>query len=262
LNDRISPYHNPFAAANATYDAILDIPLGFNFLRKPEDGFLDSGAYSALRLTITTGAVVPAASSPFGVPGATTTTVATLDISILRTKAGMYNNEAVKPLFVPYIKYVGARVPSNANTFFDIEAANDLALFGFILGHGTVARAPFDYVTAGSGLTSQADTITGVTFGDNVIPTLLDNKLLGSFQNERRIYMGDNWPISIPVVPNIPTAPLTGIYPHLFVKDGSVYGAYPTGNKSQVRLTYTGGGATTNQADLMVFGFRTKRRIF
>jgi len=262
INDRISPYHTPFAAANATYDAVLDVPLGFRFLRKPEDGFLDSGAYSALRLYITTGAVVPAASSPMGIPGATSTTVCTFDLSVIRTKAGMYNNVAVKPLFVPYIKYVGNRVPSNANQYFDIESANDLAIFGFVLGHGSVARAPFDFVVAATGLTAQTDAITSVSFGDNIIPALIDQKRLESFQHERRILMLDNWPISIPVVPNIPTAPLIGIYPHIFVKDGSIYGAYPTGNKSQIRLTYTGGGATTNEAALMIFGFRTKRRLF
>ncbi|MBU1122632.1 MAG: hypothetical protein KKF54_08095, partial [Candidatus Omnitrophica bacterium] len=36
------PWHTPVAAANAQYDAVLDIPLGFSNLRKPEDGYLDS----------------------------------------------------------------------------------------------------------------------------------------------------------------------------------------------------------------------------
>ena len=261
-NDRHCPWHTPVAAGNAQYDAILDIPFGFSFLRKPEDGYLDSGAYSALRLTITTAPFVPAVAGALGVPNAASTQVGTFDLSVIRTKAGFYNNAAVKPLFVPYIKYIGSRVPSNAQQYFDIESANDLALFGFMLNHGTIATAPFVNVAIGTGLTTEADTITGVTFGDNIIPNIVDNKRLESFRHERNRDFDEIFPWAIPVVPNIPTVSLIGKYNHLFVQDGSVYGAYPCGNKSQIRISYTGGGAGTNQADCMVYGFRTKRRIF
>lgn len=263
FNEKFCPWHTPVAAAAATYDAILDIPFGFHFLRKPEDGYLDSGAYSGLRLTITTGPYAAGAvAGDLGVSNAAGTQVATFDMSIIRTKAGMFNNEVVKPKFVPYIQYIGSRVPSNALQYFDIESAGDLALFGFMLCHGAVARNPFDHVTAGTGLTSESDAITSVTFGDNIISNLVDAKQLDSFRNERHRDFKEIYPFAVPVVPNIPTVSLIGKYNHLFVQDGSIYGAYPCGNKSQIRISYTGGGAGTNQVDAFVYGFRTKRRLY
>lgn len=263
LNDGHNPWHTPVAAAAAQYDAVLDIPFGFNFLRKPEDGFFDSGAYSALRLTLTTGPYAAGAvAGDLGVSNAAGTQVATFDMSVIRTKAGMFNNAVVKPLFVPYIQYIGSRVPSNTNMFFDIESANDLALFGFMLAHGSVARNPFDHVVAATGLTAETDGLTSVTFGDNIIPTLVNAKQVDSFRLERHRDFNTRWPVAIPVVPNIPTLSEIGKYNHLFVRDGSVYGAYPAGNKSQIRISWLGGGAGTNQVDGLIYGFRTKRRIY
>lgn len=262
-----NPWHTPVPAAvtGVTFDAIVDIPLGFSFLRKPEDGYLDSGAYSGIRLTITTGTPVVAGAGNFdmgiGNAGANAM-VCTMDMSIIRTKAGFYNNAQVKPLFVPYIKYIGGRTPSNVQTFFDIESANDLALFGFMLADGSVARQPFDHVVAATGLTAETDTITGVTFGDNIIPNIVDNKRLDSFRSERLKAFNVRYPLTAPVVPNIPSLSEVGKYVHNFVKDGSVYGAYPTGNKSQIRLSYTGGAAGTATVDALIWGFRTKRKLF
>lgn len=260
-----NPYHTPVVAAAATYDAVLDIPLGFPFLRKPEDGYLESGAYSALRLTITTGAYAAGAvSGDLGVSNAAGTQTGTFDLSIFRTKAGMYNNQAVKPLFVPYIKYIGSRVPSTTNPFFDIESSNDLALFGFLIAHGSVARNPFDHVVAATGLSAETDAITSVTFGDNIIPNLVDNKRLDSFIADRHKEMHYYFPVADAgsyTLGNIPTISRVGKYYYNFVPDGSVYGAYPCGNKSQIRLSYTGGAGGTAQADCIIFGFRTKRRV-
>ena len=261
-----TPWHTPVVAAAAQYDAILDIPLGFSFLRKPEDGYLDSGAYSALRLTITTGGYAAGAvPGDLGVSNAAGTQVATFDLSVIRTKAGFFNNASVKPLFVPYIKYIGSRVPSNGVQYFDIESANDLALFGFMVAHGSVARHPFDHVTAASGLSAETDGITDITFGDNIIPNILDRKMIDSFRNERHRDMNAVFPLADAgsyTLGNIPTISLTGKYFHLFVKDGSVYGAYPTGNKSQIKLSWNGGAGGTAQADGLVFGFRTRRKLF
>ena len=271
FNDRHCPWHTPLPVAitGLTMDAVLDIPFGYSFLRKPEDGYLDSGAYSGLVLTITTGVspVAGAVVSDFGVGNAgANAAVSTFDLSIIRTKAGMFNNAAVKPLFVPYLKYIGSRVPSNVSQYFDIESANDLALFGFFLGSGTLARSPFNMVTAASA-PAYADNITGVTFGDNIIPNIVDNKLLASFRLERERDFPAIYPLSAVVAPNIPTigsvaVPWAGIYHHNFVRDGSVYGAYPCGNKSQIRISYLGGAAGTAEVGAFIYGFRTKRRIF
>lgn len=262
-----NPWHSPVLAAvnGITFDAVLDIPLGFSFLRKPEDGYLDSGAYSGIRLTITTGTPIVAGAGAYdmgiGNAGANAM-VCTMDLSIIRTKAGFYNNAQVKPLFVPYIKYLGGRTPSNVQTFFDIESANDLALFGFMLADGSVARQPFDHVVAATGLTAETDTIAGVTFGDNIIPNIVDNKRTDSFRLERHRDFNTDWPFIARVVPNIATVTEIGKLVHNFVKDGSVYGAYPTGNKSQIRLSYTGGAAGTATTDALIWGFRTKRKLF
>ena len=258
-----NPWHTPVAAAAARYDAVLDIPLGFSNLRKPEDGYLDSGAYSALYLTLQTGAYAAGGvHGDLGVSNAAGTQVATFNLSIIRTKAGMFNNEVVKPKYIPYIKYIGSRVPSNTNQRFDLERADDLALFGFVLANGTVARNPFDHVVAATGLTAEADGITDVTMGDNIFPNIVDRKSLLAFRNERHRDMNENFPFAIPVVPNIPTVSLIGKYWHNFVPDGSIYGAYPTGGHSESYITYNGGGAGTNQVDCLVWGFRKKRRSY
>lgn len=260
------PWFDPFVVActGLTFNAVIDIPLGFSNLRKPEDGYLDSGAYSGLTLTITTGTNVVAGAGFFdlGVGNAgANAQVATFDLSIIRTKAGMFNNEAVKPLYVPYIKYIGSLTPSNTVQRFNIESAPDLALFGFGLCHGAVARAPFDHVTAATGLSSESDAITAVTFGDNIIPNIVDRKQLNSFQTERHRDFNEVYPVAPNAVPNIPTVSLIGKYFHNFVPDGSVYGAYPTANKSECYITYAGGGAGTNTVDCLLWGFRTKRRV-
>jgi hypothetical protein len=272
FNDKHCPWHTPtpLAVNGLVLDAVIDIPFGFQFLRKPEDGYLDSGAYSGLILTITTGIgpVAGAVQCDMGLGNAgANADVVTFDLSVIRTKAGMFNNAVVKPLFVPYLKYIGSRVPSNVSQYFDIESANDLALFGFFLGHGTVARTPFDFITVATGLSAWADTVTSVTFGDNIIPNIVDQKLLASFHLERERDFPAIYPLSAVVAPNIPTigsiaVPWAGIYHHNFVRDGSVYGAYPCGNKSQIRISYNGGAAGTAEVGAFIYGFRTKRRIF
>ena len=269
FNDRAAPWYTPFVVActGLTFDAVLDLPFGMNFLRKPEDGYLDSGVYSGLRLTIQTGTAVVAGAGnfDFGIGNAGANAMAvTFDMSIIRTKAGSVDNAAVKPLFIPYIKYGGSRTPTNTAgaQFIEVESANDLALFGFLLANGGVARFPFDHVTQATGLSAEIDSLTDVSFGDNIIPNLVDHKMLDSFRLERHRDFKEIYPVAVLAVPNIPVISLIGKYNHLFVRDGSVYGAYPCGNKTQIRVSWAGGAVATDQVDLLLYGFRNKRRLY
>jgi len=268
-NEQANPTHDNVTAANGVFMGVLDIPFAYYFLRKPEDGYLDSGAYSDLTLQITTGAVPGGAIiHDMGTFAATTTQTATIDISVIRTKAGMFDNQAVKPLFVPYLINLPSITPTNTNANFrggfPIESSPDLGLFGFIIKTGILS------VTAGVNgafnfhngtISTETDSINGVTFGDNVIPNLVDNKQLDSFRLERHRDFREIYPFTAPAAGFVPSVSLIGTYHHCFVRDGSIYSAYPTGNKSQIRLWWNAGTAG-EQADCILYGFRTKRRLY
>ena len=268
-NEQANPTHDNVTAANGVFMGVLDIPFAYYFLRKPEDGYLDSGAYSDLTLQITTGAVPGGAIiHDMGTFAATTTQTATIDISVIRTKAGMFDNQAVKPLFVPYLINLPSITPTDTNANFrggfPIESSPDLGLFGFIIKTGVLS------VTAGVNgafnfhngtISTETDSINGVTFGDNVIPNLVDNKQLDSFRLERHRDFREIYPFTAPAAGFVPSVSLIGTYHHCFVRDGSIYSAYPTGNKSQIRLWWNAGTAG-QQADCILYGFRTKRRLY
>ena len=247
LNDQVAPMHDEITVAPGVYVSILDIPFGMNFLRKPADSYFDSGAYSGLKLTIETGNL-----ADLGVDGQGTTLSVMMDMAIIRTKIGSIDKKETKPLIVPYIKYVGDRSGPGSDRWYDIERASDLALFGFIFAQGTTRIFPFDYTNVATGLHTRVDGVEGVTFGDNLNPRIIDNMMIPDFQaNRLQNFRFNDYAL---------LSPLVGIYHYLFIRDGSLYGAYPTGGKSEIKLWATI-LLQAAPADLLVFGFRTRRKI-
>lgn len=242
--DHCAPFHTPLlAAGNAQANAILDIPFTFPFLNRPEDTIFDSGRYSNLELQISTGTL-----ADLSVAGAVGFTAVTLGIEIISTLSAFYNDGAGKPVSLPYIGTYPL-VHVDVRPFWDLESSLDLGFFGFFIYCHDASGIPFCNVAAGS------DALTAVVLQDTV-RTWLNNIDFRSFQQERQKLLPFNLYAAIAAT-EIPTTEI-GMYPHLFVKQGSVNEVYPTGKKSAIQLRFTDATAT-NEADLCVFGMRALR---
>jgi len=57
-----APYHQEHLAAGGTFTSVIDIPLVYPFLNRPEDTIFASGRYGSVELQITTGRL------PFSLP--------------------------------------------------------------------------------------------------------------------------------------------------------------------------------------------------
>jgi hypothetical protein len=239
-----APFHTPLlAAGNAQANAVLDIPFCFPFLNRPEDTIFYSGRYSNLELQIATGTL-----ADLSVAGAVGFTAVTLNIEIISTLSALVDDGTGRPFALPYISTYPL-IHADIQRFWDLESSMDLGLFGFfIYNHDAIAQ-PFCCLAAGN------DHLTGVTFRDTV-RTWLNNIDFRSFQEERQKLLPFNLYAAITAT-EIPTLEL-GMYPHLFVKSGSINEVYPSGKKSLIRLEFTN-ATGTDEADLCVFGMRTLR---
>lgn len=235
LFNGVEPVYDNIAAASATYDAIIDIPFAQNYLARKEDTIIDSGRYSHLELQITLGGIADL----LGTPG-TDTNATTIDIALLRSKTTM--DERGKPFFLPYIKNLP---PFQAGTkgYADIESSDDLILFGFY----AVAHDLASWGTVGVPFTGDpADCLDQITWRNQVMP-FVDKSKLGWFKEERANFSNDR--------------AFTGVYPHVFTREGSFRNAFFTGGQSLLKFEIGSvlGSPTTPQVDLVVFGARTLR---
>ena len=249
------PVHDELALATAVYDAVIDIPLSHGLLARKEDLALDSGRYNSIELEITLGGVADLITA---VTGDTNTT--TVDISLCRNKSCF--EKSGKPLALPFIKSLPPR--RVADGYIEIESAEDLTLFGFIAcchsmdaGAGEVPcpGVPFSGISA--------DWLDDLTFRDNVI-SYLRLLQLDWFRQERRNYADVDHPDTVlAVAPGVtPDDTLRGIYPYVFIREGSIFNGYWTGQKSEVRLEWNPvalGGVIDPQVDVIIFGMREMR---
>lgn len=231
-----APVHTEIAAASATYPAVIDIPFSMPFLKRREDTMVLTDRYSSLELQLSTGSIADF----LGTPG-TATIAVTADIIAIRDKAGNEKDGFGEPIALPYINAYPQQAWATKDNY-DLESSMDLALFGWMAGVCTSPAAPW----AGT----PADNLDDVDMRDNVM-TYLDRATLQHFQNEREILFGYNKYLT--------NSPFTGIYPHLYCKDGSVKSAYPTGGKSEIKIKFNTNITGTNYTDLLTFGMRGKR---
>lgn len=248
LLDHTAPYHiQPLAAGSAYIDAILDIPFVFPFLNRQEDTIFDSGRYSNLELQITTGTIADlsaAGAVNFTAPGVT------VCVELIRTMSALVDDGTSKPFALPYIgtyPLIHAVAPLN---FWDLESSLDLGLFGFFMYNHDAINQPFCCAVAGG------DRPVAINLRDTV-RTWLSNVNVSSFQAERQRLLPFNRFDTVAVGTAVPTTDI-GLYPHIFVTNGSVNEVYPTGKKNFIRLDFTNATAT-DEADLCVFGMRTLR---
>jgi len=253
--DKATPHYDPIiaAAAGQAYMAVVDLPLVYPFLNRSEDTIVETKRLNNLTLEIATGNPIDF----FGVPG-TATVVITMGIEVIGTRAsvGVTKDGTPDPLraqayFHSYMRTYPL-IHADVQTFWDLEAAPDLALLGFLLFNHGASGIPFLGATAGfAGL----DNPTAVSLYD-IGHRYLNNILVQSFQHERNLHPSFNdqgFRHSADV-----TSPFTriGEYPHSFVKNGSINEGYAT--KLIPRLEWTNATAT-DEADLLVWGVRKLR---
>jgi len=244
--DHAAPYHVPLLAAGNTVEAILDIPLTFPFLNRPEDTIFDSGRYSNLELQIATGTIADlsaAGAVNWTAPGVT------VCIEIISTLSALTDDGTSKPFALPYVSTYPL-IHADVMTYWDLESSLDLGLFGFFMYNHGVFGIPFCAAVA-AGL----DHPTNINFRDTV-RSWLNTVDASSFKSERNRLLPYN-PYAVIAATEIPTLEI-GMYPHWFVKNGSINEVYPTGKKSFIRLDWTNATAT-DETDLCIFGMRTLR---
>jgi len=247
LFTHVSPVHDVILKANGTYDGVIEIWLCMPFLNRMEDVILDTSRHSMLELAITTGTVLDFLDDDTG-----ESVSVTLDIEVEKTLAVLAKDGKSGPVASPYYAQRGPFVHS-AQGYFDVESSLDLGLFGFALKiAATGVTCPFD----GAG----ADNLTFLTFEDSVRPWInrampwgLKQELHNSLHFEAQI-IDPATPATIEQV----VYPLLGVYSYWFVKNGSIQEHFPTGKKSQIRLTW-GDGTGTDLGSLLYWGMRTLR---
>jgi len=237
LFNSIEPFYDPILAADGAYETIIDIPFALPFLARQEDTIIDTSRYSHLSLQISLGTVADL----FRTPG-TATNLTTVDISLLRSKTCMDPDGYGKPYFLPYIKHLP---PFQAATkgYCDIESSEDLILFGFF----AMAHDLATWGTVGTAFTGvPADVLDDITWRNQVMPFIQRQKL-GWFKEERSQLSNNR--------------AFTGLYPHIFTREGSFKNAFYTGGQSEIKFEIATvlGAPTTPQVDLVIFGARTLR---
>ena len=247
IMNRVSPVHDVILAADGVYDGVIELVLAPTFLNRMEDLILDTGRYSNLELSITTGSVLDFLDDADG-----ETVVCTVDIEVERTLAALSPDGKSKPYAHAYYRQYGPHVYS-AQNFFDLESSLDLGLFGFALKvAATGVTCPFD----GAGV----DNLTQLTFKDSV-RTWVDRAMPWGLKQELHndlIFEAQNIYIATPAVTEQVVYPLLGVYHHKFVRNGSINEHYATGKKASIRVEYTD-ATTTDIGNLVVWGMRALR---
>jgi len=255
---KAQPVHDEIAVATAVYDAVIDIPFSHDLIARLEDLALDSGRYSMVEMQVTLGTEADL----FGTPGTVTNLNATtIDLSLMRNKGCM--EKTGKPLALPFVKSLPPRRLTQG--FVEIESAEDLTLYGFILvchsmdavtGHVPCPGVPFTGCPT--------DYLDDITFRDN-ITRYCDNLQLDWFRQERRKYADTDHPdVVLAVAPGTtPDDTLRGVYPYKFIQEKSVFNGYWTGQKSLIRLEWNPvalpGSTEDPQIDTILFGMRKMR---
>lgn len=246
--DGCAPFHTPVLAAAGTYYAVLDLPVVFPFLRRPEDTVLDTGRYDDLTLDIATGTIADVLVTP----GANTLTC-TLGIELIQDRGPIPTD---KPKDVtpaqkgqPGYHFYCRTYPmlhADVGTEWLLESDENMGLLGFLMYNHGASGLPFIGSVAAPG----NDHPTAVYFED-VDQALLSNVLPFSFMQTRRELMNFDAHAADLVSPTT----RLGEYPHMFVKSGSLAEMYSPGNKKGTRLHWTNATAT-DETDLIVWGVR------
>lgn len=226
----LAPDADPISAASGDY--YISIPLVFvnQDLLRPDDTGLDTSRYKSLDLYITMGTITDL----LGVPG-TATVTADCEVSVIQSPIPVTHH--AKPTVYPVILQTPPFDP-NVVQYIDIERASDLALTSILLFVTNTATAGVP-ATGTASDTTLANLQLRDNYGDIVEPT--------SFRQIKMVNMLERL---------LPTA-VTGCRLLHLPQDKSIFSAYPTGNKSLLRLQWTNGILSSSQVTALYKGFRT-----
>lgn len=223
------PKVDVLAAADGTYRASFPLFFANPLLNNPMDTVLHTARYRSVELHITLGDINDLFTSH--VDG---TIVVTLDVDIVRTKGALPQNAF--PLAFPYMTALPQVNPA-AQAFIDIERAEDLALYLALLHTANDA-------VSGKGFsgTSANNVIASASIEDNngyvhyIRPEYLIRQ---QFALEHEL-----------------EAVHTGWYGFDLDLEGSIFGAYPTGDKSKCRISWVNDTLSTSGITALIDGYR------
>jgi hypothetical protein len=246
--DGCQPFHQPVLAAAGTYNAVLDLPVTYPGLFRPEDTIIETKKINRLTLELSLGTIADILVTP----GANVL-AATLGIEVIGTRAsigvdknGVADPDHAKSYFYSFMQTYPMH-HADIQRFWDLDAASDAALLGWLMYNHGASGLPFIGSVAAPG----NDHVTNVRFGDINHQYMVGIPAL-SFQHERQQMIDFNRHGADLV------SPITrlGEYPHMFVQEGSVSEGYQC--TFPARLEYDNATAT-DETDLLVWGIRVLR---
>lgn len=251
--DQAQPFHTPILAAAGTYYAVVDLPLVYPFLYRPEDTILETKRLNRLTLELQLGTVADLLVTP-----AANVMTCTLGIELIGTRAsiginrdGLKDPGSAQRYFHSFFRTY-PMLHADVRRDWQLDAAADLAYLGFFLYNHGASGLPFIGSVAAPG----NDHVTNVNFYD-VGHRYLNNVQELSFREERQEMIDYNRHGADLV------SPITrlGEYWHSFVditgrKPGSINEGYQA--KLPATLEWANGTAT-DETDLLVWGVRSPR---
>lgn len=226
-----SPYSDAIAATSATYRTQIPLIFANPQLIRPYDSILDTKRYNTIELYVTYGTVADLLSTV-----GTATIAATMDVQIVKTEKPLGTGQKELPVVKPYIASYPP-VDPNVLQYIELEKASDLAVAHWMAccRNSATGGVPFSGVSA--------DTIiTAWSFEDNLgFP-------LQSIPHYDLQYFTK-------IEQKMETAPVGWIW-YNFVKDGSIFSGYKTGDKSKVRVSWVNGTLSTSGVTIGLWGLR------
>jgi hypothetical protein len=246
--DKAQPFHDPILAAPGTYRAVLDLPLVYPFLFRPEDSILETKRLNRLTLELSLGTIADILVTP-----AANILTVDLAIELIGTRAsvgvntqGIKDPESAKSYFHSFMRTY-PMLHADIRTEWQLDAAVDMAYLGFLMYNHGASGLPFIGSVAAPG----NDHPNNVSFWD-VGHRYLNNIQTDSFRQERQLEYDYNRHGADLVSP----VTRLGEYWHSFVKDGSINEGYQA--RFPATLQWTNATAT-DETDLLVWGVRSRR---
>lgn len=223
------PKADVLAAADGTYRASFPLFFANPLLNNPMDTVLHSARYRSVELHITLGDINDLFSTH--TDGVLT---CSLDVDIIRTK-GALPKEAF-PLAYPYMTALPQVSPA-VQTFIDIERAEDLALYLVMLHTANDA-------VSGKGFsgTSANNVIASASIEDN-------NGYVHYIRPEHLIRQQFALEHELEAIH-------TGWYGFDLNLEASIFGSYPTGDKSKLRVSWVNDTLSTSGMTALIDGYR------
>jgi hypothetical protein len=224
-----APNKDAIAASTAVYNISIPLIFANPRLNRSEDTILDTSRYSSVEMQITLGGVADL----LGTVGSASVT-ATANIALVKTHGTI--PEGGRPLVAPYLANLPVVNPSS-QTYIDLERSYDLAYGQALLfaGNSVTAGVPF------SGTPSDS-TLATLNVEDNYGFPVRQQAVRQNQQEAKSRYQIETWP--------------TGWYMFDFVKDGSLFSAYPSGDKSKCQINWANNTLSTSGVTLLVSGYR------